>query len=71
MIKYRIFMVDFDDTLHCPFNLGFCGNNADATSIALTSAPFYFDSIEEASVYIQTWVTEQNHDYVILPVVSL
>jgi hypothetical protein len=62
MVKYRIFMVGFGGTLHCPFNLGFTD---------LTDSPEYFDGIEEAAKFIREHVTEQNHDYVILPVVSL
>ena len=63
MIKYRIFMVGFGGTLHCPFNLGFLDVGQ--------SQPIYFYSIEDASEFIRESITEQGHDYVILPVVSL
>jgi hypothetical protein len=62
MVKYRIFMVGFGGTFHCPFNLGFTD---------LTKEPEYFDTIEEATRFIRDHVSLGDHDYVILPVVSL
>ena len=67
-MKYRIFMIGFGGTIHCPFSLGL----TDYTDYDENgSEPLYFDTKEQATKYIREHVTEQNHDYVILPVVAL
>ena len=67
MIKYRIFMVGFGGAMYCPFNLGFIEYSVKQDNYL----PLYFDNIEQASEFIRESITEQNRDYVILPVVSL
>ena len=63
MVKYRIFMVGFGGTIHCPFNLEF-------TDIG-SNEPEYFNSIDDAANFIREHITLQDRDFVILPVVSL
>jgi hypothetical protein len=67
MNKYRIFMVGFGGTFHCPFSFGF----TDSKKHCGVSEPRYFDSVDDATEFIRKHITEQGHDYVILPVVSL
>jgi hypothetical protein len=65
MTKFRIFMVGFGGAIHCPFHMGFTDKNEKGAD------PLYFDTTEQAADYVREHVNLQNHDYVILPVVSL